>query len=67
MKSKCTLNTTFKLSEMLENANQKYQNKLLTAVKIIKGVIEIAKEFCEAEKCGVKLKSLNDEVAFYDV
>ncbi|MBP7388771.1 MAG: type I restriction endonuclease subunit R [Chitinophagales bacterium] len=55
-----------KLSEMLENAIKKYQNKLLTAVEIINEVIEIAKEVREAEKRGEKLKLTNDEVAFYD-
>ncbi len=55
-----------KLSEMLENAIKKYQNKLLTAVEIINEVIEIAKEVREAEKRGEQLNLTNDEVAFYD-
>lgn len=55
-----------KLSEMLESAIKKYQNKLLTAVEIINEVIEIAKEVREAEKRGERLNLTNDEVAFYD-
>ena len=55
-RSKFNLIQSRKLSEMLESAIKKYQNKLLTAVEIINEVIEIAKEVREAEKRGENLR-----------
>ena len=54
------------LSEMLENAINKYQNNLLTATEIINELIELAREMREADKRGDKLNLTEDELAFYD-
>jgi len=54
------------LSEMLENAINKYQNNLLTATEIINELIDLAREMREADKRGEKLKLTEDELAFYD-
>ncbi|HPB25199.1 MAG TPA: type I restriction endonuclease subunit R [Bacteroidales bacterium] len=54
------------LSEMLENAINKYQNNLLSATEIINELIDLAREMREADKRGEKLKLTEDELAFYD-
>lgn len=54
------------LSEMLENAINKYQNNLLTATEILNELIELAREMREADKRGEKLNLTEDELAFYD-
>lgn len=66
IRSKYNLVQARKLSEMLENAIRKYQNKLLTAAEIINEVIAIAKETREAVNRGEQLNLTRDEVAFYD-
>lgn len=55
-----------KLSEMLENAIRKYQNKLLTAAQVIEELIKIAKDIKQADNRGQDLGLSEDEVAFYD-
>lgn len=55
-----------KLSEMLEDAVKKYQNKLITAAEVIDELIKLAKEIKEADKRGEELKLSEYELAFYD-
>ena len=55
-----------KLSEMLANAIQKYQNNLLTTAQVIEEMVEIAKDIRESNKRGQKLNLKEDELAFYD-
>ena len=55
-----------KLSEMLTNAIQKYQNNLLTAAQVVEEMVEMAKDFRESNKRGQKLNLKEDELAFYD-
>lgn len=55
-----------KLSEMLENAINKYQNNLLTTAQVIEELIKIAKDFRESDKRGEELNLGEDELAFYD-
>jgi len=55
-----------KLSEMLQNAIQKYQNNLLTSAQVIEELIRIAKDIRESDKRGDALKLSEDELAFYD-
>jgi type I restriction enzyme, R subunit len=55
-----------KLSEMLENAMNKYQNNLLTTAQVIEELIKLAKNIRESNKRGDELKLNEDELAFYD-
>jgi len=55
-----------KLSDMLDAAIKKYQNKLLTAAQIIEELIKLAKEIKEINKRGEDLGLTEDEIAFYD-
>ncbi len=55
-----------KLSEMLENAIKKYQNKLITAAQVIEELIKIANDIKQADNRGKDLGLSEDEVAFYD-
>jgi len=55
-----------KLSEMLDNAIKKYQNKVLTAAEVIEELIKLAKEVKEADKRGENLGLTEDELSFYD-
>lgn len=55
-----------KLSEMLENAINKYKNNLLTAAQVIDELVNIAKNIREANKRGEELNLNEDELAFYD-
>ncbi|ABC77918.1 type I restriction endonuclease subunit R [Syntrophus aciditrophicus] len=55
-----------KLSEMLENAINKYQNNLLTTAQVIEELIKLAKEFKESDKRGKDLNLNDEELAFYD-
>ena len=55
-----------KLSEMLENSINKYQNNLLTTAQVIEELIKIAKNIRESNKRGDELKLNEDELAFYD-
>ncbi len=55
-----------KLSDMLDAAIKKYQNKLLTAAQVIEELIRIAKEIKASDGRGSDLGLTEDEVAFYD-
>lgn len=55
-----------KFSEMLTDAIQKYQSKVLTAAEIIDALIKLAKEMNEATSRGENLGLNEDELAFYD-
>ncbi len=55
-----------KLSEMLENAINKYQNNLLTTAQVIEELVKLAKDIRESDKRGEALNLNEDELAFYD-
>lgn len=55
-----------KLSEMLSNSINKYQNNLLTTAQVIEELIKIAKNIRESNKRGDELNLDEDELAFYD-
>ena len=54
------------LLEMLEKANKRYQNNLLTTAEIKQELINIAKAIRETDKEGERLGLSKDEVAFYN-
>ena len=53
-------------AELLENAVQRYENRAIDAVHIIEELIQLAKEFREANQRGENLNLNDDELAFYD-
>jgi len=55
-----------KLSDMLDAAIKKYQNKLLTAAQVIEELIRIAREIKVSDERGENLGLTEDEIAFYD-
>lgn len=55
-----------RLSEMLEEAIRRYQNRALTTAEIIAELVALAKELRESEHRGEALGLRQDEVAFYD-
>ena len=66
IRSKFNFIQSKKLSEMLQNAIQKYQSNLISATEIINELIAIAKEVREADSRGENLNLSTDELAFYD-
>jgi len=55
-----------RLSELLQQAINKYRNNLLTAAEVVAELIELAKETRAVGERGVDLNLKEDEVAFYD-
>ena len=55
-----------KLSKMLEQAIQKYQSNLITAVQVIEELIELARYIRKEDQKGSELNLDKNEVAFYE-
>ncbi len=55
------------LMELLENIIEEYENNIIGSTKVIKKLIELAKEIKKVEAAGVDLGLSAEEVAFYDV
>lgn len=55
-----------KLSEMLDDAIHRYNQKLLTSAEVIEELIRIANEIKKADERGENLGLNDDELAFYD-
>lgn len=53
-------------AEMLANAVQRYENRAVDAVHVIEELIQLAKEFREANLRGEELGLNDDELAFYE-
>ncbi len=53
-------------SEMLQKAIMKYQKRMIEASAVIQEMIDLARNFREAEKRGEELGLNKDEEAFYD-
>ncbi|ELR99151.1 protein of unknown function (DUF3387) [Gloeocapsa sp. PCC 73106] len=51
---------------MLDATFKKYQNRAIETAEIIDELINLAKEFREAQKRGEDLGLTDDEIAFYD-
>jgi type I restriction enzyme R subunit len=51
---------------MLEETIKKYQNRTIETAQVIAQLIDLAKDFREAQKRGEKLNLSEDELAFYD-
>jgi type I restriction enzyme R subunit len=51
---------------MLEETIKKYQNRTMETAQVIAQLIDLAKDFREAQKRGEKLNLSEDELAFYD-
>jgi type I restriction enzyme R subunit len=54
------------LSELLENAIRRYQNRAIDTAQVMEEMIALAKDLHEAERRGEKLGLTEDEVGFYD-
>ena len=65
-RSKTNFIQSKKLSEMLEEAINKYQNNLITTAQVIEELIKLADEIKKADKRGEELGLSTDEIAFYD-
>lgn len=55
-----------KFSELLERAIARYQNRTIESVQVIEELIEIARQFRDADKKGEELSLSKDEAAFYE-
>lgn len=55
-----------KFSDRLQASLRKYHNRGIETAKIIEELIQMAKEFAEANKHGEELGLNDDELAFYD-
>ena len=55
-----------KFSQMLEEAILKYQNRSIDSAKVVKELIELAKDIREAQSRGEELGLSDEEVSFYD-
>jgi len=53
-------------AQMLEETIRKYQNRTIETAQVIAELINLAKDFREAQKRGEKLNLSEDELAFYD-
>jgi type I restriction enzyme R subunit len=53
-------------AKMLEQTIKKYQNRTIETAQVIAQLIDLAKDFREAQKRGEKLNLSEDELAFYD-
>ena len=53
-------------AKMLEETIKKYQNRTIETAQVIAQLIDLAKDFREAQKRGEKLNLSEDELAFYD-
>lgn len=53
-------------AKMLEETIKKYQNRTIETAQVITQLIDLAKDFREAQKRGEKLNLSEDELAFYD-
>ena len=51
---------------MLEETIKKYQNRTIETAQVISELIDLAKDFREAQKRGERLNLSEDELAFYD-
>lgn len=56
-----------KLSQMLENAVNRYNNNFITAIEVLEELLEIANNIKESDKRGESLGLEIYELAFYDV
>ncbi len=54
------------LLELLEDIIEEYENNIISSVKVIERLLELAKEIKEAEKAGNRLGLTEEEMAFYD-
>lgn len=52
--------------ELLENTLQKYHNRLIDAVAVIRAMLEIRKDMEDSDKRAAELGLADDELAFYD-
>ncbi|KQC11929.1 MAG: DEAD/DEAH box helicase [Desulfuromonas sp. SDB] len=55
-----------KFMEMLEQAINRYKNKILTSAEVIQELMDLAKDIRKSDKRKDKLKLNDDELAFYD-
>ncbi len=55
-----------KFSELLDSVIKRYQNRSIETAQVIEELIEMAKKFAAASKCGDLLGLNDDELAFYD-
>jgi len=55
-----------KISEMLQETINKYQNNILTSVEVLNELIKIAKDIQKEDAHTQELGLTNEEVAFYD-
>ncbi len=53
-------------AQMLEETIRKYQNRTIETAQVIAELIDLAKDFREAQKRGEKLHLSEEELAFYD-
>ena len=53
-------------AKMLEETIRKYQNRTIETAQVIEELINLAKDFREAQKRGEKLNLSEDELAFHD-
>jgi type I restriction enzyme R subunit len=53
-------------ANLLEETIKKYQNRTIETAQVISELIDLAKDFREAQKRGEKLNLSEDELAFYD-
>lgn len=53
-------------AEMLERSIQAYQNRSIDAAQVIAKLVEMAKDFRDAQRRGEDLGLSDDELAFYD-
>ena len=53
-------------SEMLEKIIEKYENRIISASRVIEQLIELAKDIKKAEQDGQSLGLTEEELAFYD-
>jgi len=51
---------------LLEETIKKYQNRTIETAQVISELIDLAKDFREAQKRGERLNLSEDELAFYD-
>ena len=65
VRAKKNLTQSRSLSEMLEKAIKRYQNKLITAAEVIQELIKMAKDIKDADLRGENLGLSVDEYAFY--
>ena len=55
------------LLELLEKAIEKYEDRIISATKVIEQLIEVAREIKTKEAEGIKTGLSEEELAFYDI